>query len=143
MKQVVTVFLLVAAAALAPVAAGSGPGVEGGPSCADIVGETHSYSYDSAAGTGAINLQLQLAGGAAACKQITYTLVVSGVSGTPVATTQKGSVEFVGITFSDTDNKVCISATTGSAGGHVYDAAPDLGCLEITAGASGGTSGFN
>lgn len=140
MKRIVIATMVVAASALAAATAGVGAG-DGGPTCADIVGETHSYSYNN--GTGSLNLQLQLAGSAAACKQQTYTLVVSGVNGSPVVVSQKGSVDFTGVTFSDADNKVCISATTASSGGHVYDFAPDAGCLEITAGASGGTSGFN
>jgi hypothetical protein len=143
MKRVFTVLLLVVLAALTTVAAGSGAGGESGPGCADVINETHNYSYDAAAGTGVISLRMQLSGDAAACKQITYTLVVSGVSGNPVVTTQKGSVDFVQVRFGDTDNKICISGTTTSAGGHVYDNAPDLGCLEITPGVSGGTSGFN
>ena len=140
MKRHGLMFLL---AAVVAALAASGASGESGPNCADIVGETHNYTYDAGTSTGRISLQLLLSGGDAACKHITYTLVVSGVSGSPLVVSQKGSVDFVGITFGDSDNKVCISAETASAGGHVYDAAPDAGCLEITAGASGGTSGFN
>lgn len=145
MRKAITVSLTVAAAIAAAVlvAGVSNARGESGPSCADITGETHGPTnfFDATTGRGTLNVRLLTASGSA-CKQVTYTLVVSGVTGTPIVISQKGSLDFTGIGYADTDNKVCISATTASSGGHVYDAAPDAGCIEITSGTTGGGSGF-
>ena len=69
-------------------------------------------------------------------------MIISGITGAPLVVSQKGDNLFSGVTFSDTDDNICISATTGSSGGKVHDAAPDAGCLEISVGHAGGGSGF-
>jgi hypothetical protein len=139
MRRFTALCLLVGMAALA-VATTSATGA--GPRCADITGENHSYAT-----RGTINVGLILDGASDAvastpCKSVTYTLVISGVSTGPIVVTQKGDNLFTSITFSDTDDNICISATTSSSGGKVHDAAPDVGCLEISVGSSGGGSGF-
>lgn len=135
--------LATATFAVAALAVGvSGAVGETGPACADITGETHGplSFWNSSTGEGTLNVQL-LTASESACKQVTYTLVVSGVTSGPIVQSQKGDTSFV-VNYSDTDNKVCISATT-SAGGHVHDAAPDAGCIEIVSGTAGGPSGFS
>lgn len=119
-------------------------GAESGPKCADITGETHGglNFWNSTTGAGSLNVDLATASGDA-CKQVTYTLVVSGVTGPPVVVSQKGNDVFLSVAYTDTDNQVCISATTASSGGHVHDAAPDASCLVITSGTTGGGGGFN
>lgn len=145
MRRAITVSLAVTAALAAAVlvAGVSSARGESGPTCADITGETHGPTnfFDATTGRGTLNVRLSTASGGA-CKQVTYTLVISGVTGTPIVVSQKGSSDFT-VNYSDTDNKVCISATAASSGGHVYDAAPDAGCLEIVSGTTGGGSGFS
>lgn len=139
---VVAVAALVASAALAASAVSLAAG-ESGPKCADITGENHNYAT-----RGTINFGLILAGASDAvssvpCKSVTYTLVISGISGSPLVVQQKGNNLFANVQFSDVDDNICISATTSSSGGKVHDAAPDVGCLEISVGSTGGAGGFN
>jgi hypothetical protein len=133
--------LATAAAVLTSTAVALAAG-ESGPKCADITGENHNY-----AARGAINVGLILAGAPDAvssvpCKSVTYTLVISGISGGSKVISQKGDNLFAGVTFSDADDNICISATSGSSGGKAHDTAPDVGCLEISVGSTGGGSGF-
>lgn len=138
----VAVVAAIGAAALTASAVSLAAG-ESGPKCADITGENHNYTT-----VGHVNVGLILAGASDAatsvpCKSVTYTLVISGISGQPVVVSQKGSNLFTGVTFSDNDNNICISATTSSSGGKVHDFAPDVGCLEISFGSTGGGGGMN
>jgi hypothetical protein len=120
-------------------------GAESGPSCADITGANFDYTA-----RGTVTVGLILAGASDSevsipCRNITYTFIISGIPGDPVVVTQKGipaSNIFRNITFGDNDDNICISATASSPGGKVHDAAPDQGCLEISVGSTGGTSGF-
>lgn len=143
MRKAITVFVTSAAAAVAALAIGvSGAVGESGPACADITGENHTYPT-----RGTLNLGLILAGAVDAtsstpCKSVVYTVVVSGITGPPVVVSRKGDNLFPGITFSDTDDNVCISATSASSGGRIHDAAPNQGCLEISVGSTGGVAGF-
>jgi hypothetical protein len=142
MRRATTAALVLAALGVAMLAVTVSAAAESGPRCADITGENHNYA---AQGTVSVGLILDGAADALAstpCKSVTYTLVISGISGTPRVVSQKGNHLFEGITFSDTDNNICISATTGPSGGKVHDAAPDAGCLEISVGSTGGGSGF-
>ena len=139
---VVAVAALVASAALAASAVSLAAG-ESGPKCADITGENHNYATQ-----GTINFGLILAGASDAvssvpCKSVTYTLVISGTGGPPTVVEQKGNNLFTNVQFGDTDDNICVSATTSSSGGKVHDAAPDAGCLEISVGSTGGRGGFN
>ena len=139
MKRFTMLGLLVAMAALVVAISPAGAA---GPRCADITGENHNYAARGTITVGLILDGASDAGASTTCKSVTYTLVISGVSGGPIVVSQKGDNIFTGITFSDTDDNICISATTTSSGGKVYDAAPDAGCLEISVGSSGGGSGF-
>jgi hypothetical protein len=117
-------------------------GAESGPACADITGENHNYAT-----RGTVSVGLILAGASDAvtsepCKSVTYTLVISGITGSPLVISQKGNNLFANVSFSDTDDNICISATTSAGGRKVHDAAPDQGCLEISVGSSGGNVGF-
>lgn len=143
MRKTKTVSLAAVALAAAALVAGvSSAGGESGPACADITAETHNYSYNSGTATYTLGVNLLLPTGVSACRSITYTLIVSGVTGAPIVVSQKGSTELLASNFADGDNKVCISATT-SSGGHIHDAAPSAGCLEISLGTTGGGSGFS
>lgn len=142
MRRVTTSALLLAALGVAALAIAVSAGAESGPKCANITGENHNYAT-----RGSINVGLILDGAADAvnstpCKSVNYTLVISAISEPPKVVTQKGNHLFTGVTFSDTDDNVCISATTSSSGGKVHDAAPDAGCLEISVGSTGGGAGF-
>lgn len=156
MRRTVTAALATATLAVAALAIGvSGAVGESGPRCADIAGETHTYR----GGGGGQNespytLSMALLLAAPACKQITYTVYVIQDSGGPtaiaanrtpegdLATTPDGNPTFGPVTITDDDPTICVYATTASKGGKVHDRAPDVGCLELTAPASGGGSGF-
>jgi hypothetical protein len=144
MRRITSAAFLVAAVAAAALAVAVSAGAESGPNCADITNGNWNYAT-----RGTINVGLVLAGAQDAlsstpCKSVTYTLVISAINEPPKVVTQKGNHLFTGVTFSDTDDNVCISATTGSSGGKVHDAAPNAGCFEVTVGTSGGgAGGFN
>ncbi|MDQ3379963.1 MAG: hypothetical protein M3546_06535 [Actinomycetota bacterium] len=135
-------------------------GAESGPKCADIgdpvtlQGQTHFYR-----GTGTAQNQppytfgMELILAAPACKSVVYTVYIiqdlgaTGAAGAPTPVLQTGASatgnpQFT-TTVNDDDPTICVYATTASKGGHVFDRAPDIGCLEITAPASGGGSGFS
>lgn len=127
----------------AALAVWASPGTAAGPRCADITGEQHNYA---AQGTISVALLLDGAGDVTTsvpCRSVTYTLIISGISGGPLVVEQKGDSTFESITFTDNDNNICISATAGSSGGKVHDSAPDAGCLEISVGSTGAGGGFN
>jgi hypothetical protein len=139
---------LTAVAATAPSLSGGAVGDANGPPCRDITNGQFNYSQT---GTGTFNLNAQVLlgddGSAAACKQITYTLYVlvdgtDPTGGTPLAFPQDGSTQWTGIAISDDDPNICVFATTGH-NAKVFDTAPDSGCLVLTAGTTGGGSGFN
>ena len=68
------------------------------------------------------------------------------VDGADPATAQAypldGSAQWLNIATGDDDPNICVFATT-SHNGKVYDTAPDTGCLVLTAGTTGGGTGFN
>ena len=143
MRRITTSALLLVALGVAALGIAVSAGAESGPRCADITGENHNYAVN-----GTINVGLILDGAADAvnstpCKSVTYTLIISGITGSPKVVTQKGDNLFTGVTFQDGDNNICISATASSSGGKVHDAAPDAGCIEISVGSTGGGSGFS
>jgi hypothetical protein len=143
MRRFIASGLLLVALGVAALAGAVSAGAESGPRCADITGEQHNYTV-----RGTLNFALLLDGASdfslsTPCKSVTYTLIISGITGGPLVISQKGDHTFDNITFSDTDDNICVSATTGSSGGKVHDAAPNAGCLEISVGPSGGGSGFS
>ena len=119
-------------------------GAESGPRCADIT--SVNWNYLTAARGRPSDSCLDGAADAGAstpCKSVTYTLVISGVSGSPIVRTQKGNNIFEDVPISDIDNNICISATAKFRR-QVHDAAPNAGCFEVTFGTSGaGAGGFN
>jgi hypothetical protein len=128
--------LALALAVLAPTAAADDVR---GPACADITGG--GFVFDGSAVTGSARLK------APACTHVIYTLYVldspgdteplASGTGTP---TETGSVLF-NVPATDGDGVVCVYAET-SIGRHVFDRAPNTGCVEVTS-ASGGQEGFN
>jgi hypothetical protein len=143
MKRVTVAVLLavvLAAAALGTATVSLAAG-ESGPKCADLVSANFNYD-DNGDGTYTFAAELLLVQGVAACKQITYTLTLGDVSPNSIVLSGKGITQFGPTTFADTDNQICISATTASGGGHVHDRGPDAGCVSLTAGPVGGNIGM-
>ena len=96
-RNAVVVFAVVAVAAAALAGSGVVAAGESGPKCADITGENHNYAT-----RGTINFGLILAGASDAvssvpCKSVTYTLVISGISGSPLVVQQKGNNLFANV----------------------------------------------
>ena len=148
-----------AALLVAPTAA------DPGPACADIVtGSSPAYSWDQTTGTGTLGFEAYLQNNAAPCKNLTYTLYVVTDPGTPPQKTlttfqvqTDGGLGFT-TTVSDDDDTIYLFMTTGNGKSHVFDTAPDSAtptctdatdgsgkntCLTVTAGSTGGASGFN
>lgn len=150
MKRLTAAFAVLASTAAAVLVLGAvSAGAESGPNCADITGETHNYRGTGTAGgpPGPYTLGVELLLAAPACKQIVYTLyVVQDAGSTPVAFAPSGLSTAGNPTFqttiNDDDATICIYAETATKGGKVFDRAPDASCLEFTAPASGGASGF-
>jgi hypothetical protein len=143
-RKAIALLLTVGAAGVVALVGVSSAVGESGPRCADITDANWNYLT---AGEVSVGLVLDGAGDALAstpCKSVTYTLVISGVNQGPIVIRQKGDHLFEDVEISDADNNICISATAGSSGGKVHDAAPNAGCFEITLGTSGaGAGGFN
>jgi len=146
--------ILVFGAAVAPAGAGAPGGSDvKGPRCTDIVdstaaGVTSRGVYDGAAQT--VSFRIALA--APACHQMHYTLYVLAATGdtTPIAVSSSPTLQpggdvliFSGLDVSaNTDSEVCVYATT-SVGHHVFDRAPDTGCLELSSAATSPATGFH
>ncbi len=134
-------FVAGALAAAVLVVGAVSAGAESGPKCADLSEANVNYRLNTD-GTYTLGVELLLAQDAPACKQITYTLTIGDVGSSSIVLSQKGNKQFTS-TFSDTNNQVCISATTSANGGHVHDAAPDTGgCVVLQQGPAGGRVGF-
>jgi hypothetical protein len=168
MKKIFALGLVIAAlaclAALAPAVVRAS-GDAKGPACVDISGPPDAAGFPTAGarvsylGTGTLRdqppytfsaqLLLGADGAASGCKNITYTLYIvtdSGLNPIPLVGTidDQGQVVIAagGIAVSDDDPDICIYATT-SRGSRILDRAPDSGCLDLHAGASGGLAGFS
>lgn len=137
-----TLSLLLSASAvvlgIALPAAGATPtGDVKGPRCADVLGGHADYlSRDKIGPSVSATITLEQR----TCLHLDYTLFVFGSStdGTPVTTVvlrgdaRQGSVlEFGPVPVADGDGVVCVFVTT-SNGGHVFDRAPDTGCVTLT-----------
>lgn len=132
-----TIRTLVLAPALALVLAtpaGAAPASDTdvrGPACADITDGAGVFDGSD------VNFRLTLA--APSCRSVTYNLVVLDEDGdtTPIATAtasgdgSSNQVFFTDVAASDPDGTVCVYATT-RVGNHVFDRAPDEGCMELT-----------
>jgi hypothetical protein len=122
----------VAVAALSTAVAGAAPSPTSdvnGPTCADVTDGAGVYN-----GT-AVNLRLTLA--APPCRSVMYTLYVLSADGTTLlgsSSQTQPTADPTRITFnvpvSDGSTTVCVYATT-SIGGHVFDRAPDTGCIQL------------
>lgn len=142
----VVALALVATAASAPAAIDD----VNGPACADITDTSWLYSTDGATAT--VDIEL----GTASCPTVSYTLWVvdSATDSTAVSSaSMRGDgaalspgLDVVtvqaGVPLADQDGVVCLYATT-SIGRHVFDRAPDVSCVELTPGGTGGVSGHN
>ena len=117
--------------ALSPLSAApaSAVGDVKGPRCADITDGAGFYNGTS------VNLRLTLA--APSCRAVTYTLYVLNADGTTELATAEATrtdgtfVFFDNVASNTTDSTVCVYATT-SVGRHVFDRAPDSGCVPLT-----------
>lgn len=102
-----------------------------GPACADIV------AGDGFNTGGSVQFMLSVA--APSCAPVTYTMYVLDEPGdvTPLATAKlsgDGSTDLLfSIAVTDDDDTVCVYSTT-SIGRHVFDRAPDSGCVTLTVG---------
>lgn len=132
-----------------PVGAGAVVDDVKGPACADIlVNNEHAtsvVSHNTTTGTATARIALA----APQCSYVTYTVniytdasattlisscSVKGTTTSPGCTLEEsGSADVLRFSFTaiDTDSVVCASMTT-SIGGHVFDNAPDTGCIEIS-----------
>lgn len=146
--------LVVAAVVVLAAFSGGAPAApgEGGPPCTDISGNTVNFP-SSTDGTYTLVMQVKL--GAPACiGRITYKLFVVNEASTPENPLPDYEATLTGFTadgnpvfqFSSSDSTICVYATTSSKTGHLHDRAPNAtsspNCLELTAGISGGGSGF-
>jgi hypothetical protein len=122
-----------------------------GPKCADITSSSWIYSGDGTTAT----VDLILA--TASCPSFSYTLfaqdslAVASSVGTPESARGDGAAlpdgtGFISLTMDipevDRDGEVCLYATT-SVGPHVFDRAPNSGCIELVPGGTAGGSGFS
>lgn len=129
--------LLLALAGAAALSLGVAPAVNAigndakGPACADIVAGDGFNTGES--------VQFMLSVAAPSCAQVTYTMYVLDEPGdaTPIATAtlsgDRSTDLFFTIPISDDDDTVCVYSTT-SIGKHVFDRAPDSGCVTLTVG---------
>ena len=125
-----TIVLAVAALAAGAVAmtAAATPGDDvKGPNCANITEGSVFYSFDGTTASGSVTLA------APACKGIVYTLVVldNEIDVTPDRDRRGGAKRRGQHDLPDhavqppADGNVCVYYTSRSAGGHVFDRAPD------------------
>lgn len=102
-----------------------------GPRCADIVDGSGVYDGST------VNFRITTE--AASCRAVTYTLYVLDEEGGALLASQSkrgtgNNQVFFNVSVSDPDETVCVYATT-SVGRHVFDRAPDSGCVDLTVGA--------
>ena len=115
-----------------------------GPSCADITGARGFYGTD-----GSLTFRVQLAD--PACDFVTYTLNVYAQDGVTLLTSQsklgtQGTVDaqgagmpFISVPVPGAPQEICVTSTTSVGGGsHVFDTAPDTGCLPVSKGGGAG-----
>jgi len=119
---------VVAASPLSVAPASAASGDVRGPACADIADGAGFFNESG------VNLRIELA--ATSCRQVRYTLYVLSADGaTPLATstptrTDSTFVFFDAVAVSTVTTSVCVYATT-SVGRHIFDRAPDTGCIPL------------
>jgi hypothetical protein len=120
-----------------------------GPACVDIVTQAPSgaRSFGSYSASGVVTVGVALA--APACSQFEYTVTVLTVEGEQTlelvnANTAGDLLIFQGTVNPETNSTVCVYATTSVGDGrHVFDRAPDTGCVTITKSTSPGFGDFS
>ena len=114
-----------------------------GPKCADIV--------DGVGGYGATDVGIQVQLAASSCQGVTYNVIALDSSGSATvvgegSVTGDGSSNLVnvGARIEDDDDNVCVYVTTTAGRGpHVFDRAPDAGCISMTRNSAPGFQDFN
>lgn len=140
-SAVFVVVALVGMLAAAPMASAGQPIDDAKKACSDIVEGRAIYASVE---TGAqVRAQMDL--GAAACKNVRYTMtvlksetdstVLATASGVPVPAATDGStparVEFFSSFGLAPPAEVCVIVTTSKSNGTVLDRAPDAGCVAL------------
>ncbi len=129
-KRSLSAAAVVLATALIPAPVAAASDVRG-PACADVTDGAGVYNASG------VSLRLSLA--APSCRQATYTLYVLSADGTTqlvtaTATRTDGTFAyFDNVAVPGDHSTVCVYATT-SVGRHVFDRAPDEGCVILGAG---------
>ena len=152
-RRVVAAIALAALMAV-PATAVAGPGGDvRGPRCADIVPDNPEAVSEAGYDGETQQVDAIMATAGPSCRFITYTLYVLDEAGdsTPIATMSvrgdgtNSYVTFFGVDVSENDDTiVCVYVTTSvGRGRHVFDRAPDTGCIELSsAGISPGGSNW-
>ena len=129
--------------AIVPSLAGAAPDDVKGPACADAVSGRLFYTADKQART-----IFEVA--APSCAFVTYSLVVFDEEGDTeplIVFSEKGDGSGqldIGGTVPDTDSTICVYVETSVGNGnHVFDRAPDAGCVELEAGGDPAGYEFN
>jgi hypothetical protein len=137
--------------AVSPANTGKIDDTHGGPVCADIINNSGISDYSSGTMTFVIGTV------APSCRGLSYTVYAYDdtfhdvLLGTGSArgnkTAQEDGSGYVIVTVpietakATTEASFCIVATSG--GNHVFDRAPDTGCISFPTEGSGGQTGFN
>lgn len=135
--------VVVATAVGLPSLAGAAPDDVQGPACADVIDGGGAYAGS--------DLSFVILVAAPSCKNVTYTVIALDSAGdtTVVGTASKtgdGHPDQVVLRapITDDDNNICVYVvTTAGHGPHVFDRAPDEGCLNLDKDAGGGLGGMN
>jgi hypothetical protein len=114
-----------------------------GPSCADIV--------DGVGGYGATDVGIQVQLAAPSCAGVMYNLIAVDevgsqtiVGSTSVAGDGSSNLVLLNATITDDDDTVCVYVTTTAGRGpHVFDRAPDAGCVSMTRNSAPGFQDFS
>ena len=130
MKKFIALALLVGAVLVLPTMATGAADDANGPPCVDVNGGSALYT------AGTLSLTADL--GAGPCKYVTYTLYVYDTNAAgeePLATSSTfallGDTTIGFAAVADDDGVVCVAMTT-SIGKHVFDRAPDAGCINVS-----------
>ena len=114
-----------------------------GPACVDIIGPGSGGTY-LASGLVTINVKL----GAPQCKQFDYSIVLQTAEGTQslqqAGTNAEGDVVFFqGMVNTTTNSSVCVSGKVSIGNeNHIFDTAPDSGCISLGLSSGGGFTEF-
>ena len=114
-----------------------------GPACADIdISGNYFTDPDTGQATATFNFELPLV----ACERLVYSVFVYDETGevlleTDSITGTAGPIGFA-LEVPGSPEWVCLSATSSTAQGKVFDAGPDVGCVLFELDAGGGLSKF-